>query len=85
MVRFFCDRCGEEIDKISPYASPFSDVEDHIANTYYVETLSFAEPRISKDERRTVYTANGNVLLCESCRGRIDRMIDKFMKDGKDS
>lgn len=83
MVRFFCDRCGEEIDRNSPCASPFSDVEYHIANTsFYIESISFAKPRM-KDNTYDIY--NGNVYLCEDCRGRLDRMVDKFMKDGKDS
>ena len=72
MVRFFCDRCGEEIDKNSPFSNPFSDVE----------SVSFAEPRSNKFVNSYV---NGNVYLCEDCRGRLDRMVDKFIKDGKES
>ena len=82
MVRFFCDRCGEEIDKNSPFSNPFSDVENHVAGTFYIESVSFAEPRSNKFVNSYV---NGNVYLCEDCRGRLDRMVDKFMKDGKQS
>lgn len=80
MIRFFCDRCGQEIDKDSSFASPFSDIKDHVSNTYYAETISFAKPRVDDH----IY-CDLNVILCEDCHRRIDSMINKFIKDGQQS
>ena len=84
MIRFFCDKCNKEIDKNSPYSSPFSDIENHVYNTYYVETFAYAEPRINKDGPYD-HCHNRDALLCEECHKKLDDIVDKFMRDGEQS
>lgn len=70
MIKYFCDLCGKEIDKLRTYRLPYVEDRDQM---------------IEVGGLGNCYVGESEIHLCKTCAYHLEKKITKDLQELKDS